>query len=62
MQGVRFSMLTSSEIENLEKRLEIIRQLKAGKPQHQIAKNLGVGVATVVNGAAELKKGRFENV
>ncbi len=56
------SILTSSELDELPKRLEIVKQLKAGISQHQIAKNLGVGVATVTRGSKEIKSGGFKDV
>lgn len=54
-------LLTPAELEELPKRLEIIRQLKQGIPQAKIAKDLGVGIATVTRGSKELKQGRFKN-
>ncbi len=48
--------LTSKELEHLPARLEIIRMLKSGIPQWEIANKLGVGIATVTRGAKELKK------
>lgn len=52
-------LLTPAELEEIPRRLEIINRLKQGIPQQQIAKDLGVGVATVTRGAKELKLGRF---
>jgi TrpR family trp operon transcriptional repressor len=56
------AVLTAKELEEIPKRLEIVKQLKQGIPQHQIAENLGVGVATVTRGSKELKSGKFANV
>jgi len=63
-QMLRFltGILTPQELEEIPNRLEIIRLLKSGVAQHQIAKELSVGVATVTRGSKELKKGLFENV
>ncbi len=55
-------LLTPSEIDEISKRLEIIKRLKAGEPQRKIAKDLNLGIATVTRGSNELKKGRFQNV
>jgi TrpR family transcriptional regulator, trp operon repressor len=55
-------ILTLQELEEIPQRLEIVRLLKEGVPQHEIAKRLGVGVATVTRGSKEIKKGRFQNV
>lgn len=51
---------TPKELEEIPKRLEIVRLLKQGIPQHQIAKQLGVGIATVTRGAKEVKSGNFD--
>lgn len=55
-------ILTPKELEELPKRLEIIKLLKKGMPQHEISEKLGVGIATVTRGSKELKKGSFKNV
>lgn len=52
-------VLTSSEQEEIPKRLQIIKLLKAGIPQKEISQRLGVGIATVTRGSKEVKKGRF---
>lgn len=56
------AILTSKELDELSTRLEIIKLLKEGMPQHTVAKKLGVGVATVTRGSKELQKGKFQNV
>ena len=40
-------ILTVGEIEEIAKRIEIVKLLKAKVPHHEIAARLGVGVATV---------------
>ena len=55
-------ILTPKEITELAARIEIVKQLKKGKPQREIADDLGVGVATVTRGSKELQLGRFKNV
>jgi TrpR family transcriptional regulator, trp operon repressor len=55
-------ILTPKEIEELNKRLDVIKMLKQGKPQREIAKKLNVGIATVTRGSKELQKGRFKYV
>ncbi len=55
-------ILTPKEILELPHRLEIVKMLKRGVSQHDIAGKLGVGVATVGRGSKELQKGRFQNV
>ena len=61
MEDFLTGLLTAAELEELPKRLEIIRQLKKGVPQAKIAKDLGVGIATVTRGSKELRQGRFKN-
>ena len=52
-------LLTPKEIEEFSTRIEIVKMLKQGIPQKRIAKQLGVGIATVTRGSNEIKKGRF---
>ncbi len=56
------AILTPKELEELPKRLEIVKMLKRGLPHHSIAKKLGVGVATVTRGSKELRLGKFNDV
>ena len=49
-------VLTSQELKQLPTRLEIIKMLKKGIPQREIAKKLGVGIATVTRGAKEVQR------
>ncbi len=58
LQGI----LTPKELFELPNRLQIVKMLKKGISQHEIAEKLGVGVATVTRGSREIKKGRFKNV
>ncbi len=55
-------ILTRAELEEIPTRLEIVKMLKAGVSQHEIAKKLNVGVGTVTRGSKELQEGRFKNV
>ena len=55
-------ILTLNEFNELARRLEIVKLLKKGVSQHQIAKKLKVGVATVTRGSRELKMGRFKYI
>lgn len=58
LQGI----LTPKELEEIPTRLQIVKMLKAGVAQHEIAQKLGIGVATVTRGSKEIQKGRFENI
>jgi len=51
---------TDNERKELLQRVEIVRRLLAGEPQLKIARELGVGVATVTRGSKELARGRFK--
>lgn len=62
MEDFLRGILTPKELLELPNRLKIIKQLKKGVSQHEIAQELKVGVATVTRGSMELKKGRFKNV
>ena len=55
-------ILTPKELVELPNRLAIVRMLKRGISQHDVAGKLGVGIATVSRGSRELQKGRFQNV
>jgi TrpR family transcriptional regulator, trp operon repressor len=55
-------ILTPKELVEISNRLLIIKMLKRGVPQQEIAKVIQVGVATVTRGAREILRGRFKNV
>lgn len=55
LQGI----LTPKELLELPHRLQIVKLLKKGVSQHEIAGKLGVGIATVTRGSKEIQMGRF---
>lgn len=55
-------ILTPKEISEISLRLQIVKRLKTGEPQRQIAEQLGVGIATITRGSKEIQLGRFKNV
>jgi len=55
-------IFTAQELEEIPTRLQIIKLLKKGISQQQIAQKLKVGIATVTRGSKELKMGRFKNI
>jgi TrpR family trp operon transcriptional repressor len=55
-------LLTVGELDEIARRLQIIKMLKTGFSQRDIVGKLKVGIATVTRGSNELKKGRFKNV
>lgn len=50
------ALLTPNEISEMQRRLQIFALLEAGVPQRDIAKQLGVGIATVTRGSRALKE------
>ena len=55
-------ILTPKELIELPNRLLIVKLIKKGIPQQEIAQRIQVGVATITRGAREIQKGRFNNV
>ena len=62
MKDLLRGLLTPQEIVELATRIHIVKLLKDGVGQHEIAKKLGVGVATVTRGSKELQLGRFQSI
>ncbi|MCD8507232.1 trp operon repressor [Candidatus Woesebacteria bacterium] len=56
------AILTPKELEEIPKRLQIVKMLKQGIPQREISENLGVGIATVTRGSKEVNKGNFQDI
>lgn len=50
------ALLTPNELSELQHRLAIFSLLEQGVPQRDIAKQLGVGIATVTRGSRALKE------
>jgi TrpR family trp operon transcriptional repressor len=55
-------LLTLGELEEIARRLQIVKLLKEGVSQREIAERLKVGIATVTRGSKEIKQGRFKNI
>ena len=62
MKNLLEGILTPKELLEIPMRLQIVRMLKKGVPQHQIAKELGIGIATVTRGSKEIQKGKFKYI
>lgn len=62
MEDFLMGILTPKELQEIPMRLSIVKMLKRGIRQHEIAEDLGVGIATVTRGSRELQKGRFKVV
>ena len=50
------ALLTPNEISEMQRRLQIFSLLEEGVSQREIAKQLGVGIATVTRGSRALKE------
>lgn len=61
MNEFLIDILTPTEFEDIALRWQIVKRLYAGETQRVIAKDLGLGIATVSRGSRELrnKKGGF---
>lgn len=62
MADFLYGILTPQELDEIPTRLQIVKLLKKGVPQHEIAKLLKIGVATVTRGSKEIVKGRFKTI
>ena len=62
MKHFLVSILTIDELEILPRRLQIIKLLKKGMSQREIAKKLKVSISSVTNGSIEIQKGHFKNI
>ena len=60
LEDLLVGITTQKEREEIVSRINIVEKLIEKIPQQQIAKELGVGVATVTRGSKELKNGRFK--
>ena len=60
LEDFLLAITTPSEQKEFAQRVEIVKQLLSGKAQHDIAHELGVGVATVTRASKELAQGRFK--
>lgn len=56
------AILTPKELKEIPTRLQIVKLLKKGIPQREIAERLGVGIATVTRGSKELHAGNFKDI
>ncbi len=62
MEDFLLGILSPKELQEIPNRLSIVKMLKRGFVQQEIAERLGVGIATVSRGSRELQKGRFKAV
>lgn len=62
MDDFLHGILTPQELQEIPTRLQIVKMLKQGVAQHEIAQKLAIGVATVTRGSKEIAKGRFKSM
>ncbi|WP_049722076.1 Trp family transcriptional regulator [Gilvimarinus polysaccharolyticus] len=62
LRGALEGLLTPAELHAISQRLQITRLLKAGVSQREVAKRLGVGIATVTRGSRALQAGKLDNI
>jgi TrpR family trp operon transcriptional repressor len=62
LRSVLEGLLTPAELHAISQRLQITRLLKAGLSQREVAKRLGVGIATVTRGSRALQAGKLDNI
>lgn len=62
MKDFLLGILTPKELQEIPTRLQIVKRLKKGMPQHKIVEDLKVGIATVTRGSREIHLGRFKVV
>lgn len=62
MKDFLLGILTPKELDQLSTRLQIVKMLKRGLPQHIISKKLKIGIATVTRGSRELRMNRFKYI
>ena len=51
-----YSLFTSSEADEIAKRWALVKQIANGRPQREIAKDLGLSLCKITRGSRELKK------
>jgi TrpR family transcriptional regulator, trp operon repressor len=51
-----YSLFTSSEADEIAKRWALVKQIAVGRPQREIAKDLGLSLCKITRGSRELKK------
>jgi TrpR family transcriptional regulator, trp operon repressor len=51
-----YSLFTSSEADEIAKRWALVKQIAGGRPQREIAKDLGLSLCKITRGSRELKK------
>lgn len=61
LEGFLHAILTPTELDEISKRLQIVKMLSKGEPQRKVADKLGVSMATITRGSREVKFGKGFN-
>jgi TrpR family trp operon transcriptional repressor len=56
IEGFLYSIFTPSEADEIAKRWALVKDLAKGRPQREIAKDLGLSLCKITRGSRELKK------
>jgi len=56
IQEFLYSLFTASEADEIAKRWALVKQIAKGRPQREIAKDLGLSLCKITRGSRELKK------
>lgn len=56
------AVLTPKELDEIPKRIQIVKLLKKGIPQREVTERLGVGIATVTRGSVALRTKGFKDL
>jgi TrpR family transcriptional regulator, trp operon repressor len=56
VEGFLYSLFTPSEADEIAKRWALVKDLAKGRPQREIAKDLGLSLCKITRGSRELKK------
>jgi TrpR family trp operon transcriptional repressor len=56
VEGFLYSLFTPSEADEIAKRWALVKDLAKGRPQREIAKDLGLSLCKITRGSRELKR------
>lgn len=56
IEGFLYSLFTPAEADEIAKRWALVKSLSQGRPQREIAKDLGLSLCKITRGSRELKK------
>lgn len=62
MEDFLEAVLTPKELDEIPKRIQIVKLLKKGIPQREVTERLGVGIATVTRGSAAMRTKGFKDL